>query len=78
MLNEKTPDYNLRGTGEFHFCATCGRSLGVRLTRCKRCQKVCFCSKPCKTTGWNTFHRVECQSPPPPEPESPSERAGNP
>jgi hypothetical protein len=52
-----------RGSNEFQYCATCGRSNGVRLTFCKRCQKVCFCSKACKVAGWNNFHRHECQTP---------------
>lgn len=51
-----------RSSGEFRFCATCGRSTGVRLTLCKRCQKTAFCSKTCKINGWNEFHRYECHS----------------
>ena len=47
--------------GEFRYCATCGRSTGVRLTLCKRCQKASFCSKTCVVNGWNTFHRYECR-----------------
>lgn len=52
-----------RNSNEFHYCATCGRSIGVRLTPCKRCRKICFCSKACKVSGWNAFHRDECQLP---------------
>ncbi len=47
--------------GEFRYCATCGRSIGVRLTPCKRCQKASFCSKICLVNGWNNFHRYECR-----------------
>ncbi len=50
-----------RTNNEFHFCATCGRSTGVRLTACKQCEKVFFCSKACKLTGLDAFHRDECQ-----------------
>lgn len=48
-------------SGEFRYCATCGRSVGVRLTACNRCQKVYFCSKTCKLDGWNQFHRYQCR-----------------
>lgn len=50
-----------RATTLFHFCATCGRSTGVRLTACKQCEKAHFCSKACRTTGWEAFHGAECQ-----------------
>ncbi|CAF2382899.1 unnamed protein product [Rotaria sp. Silwood2] len=74
FVTEKTPDdnSNTRITGQFRYCATCGRSTGVRLTLCKRCQKASFCSKACKINGWNTFHRQECLSTP--KPTSSSER----
>jgi hypothetical protein len=49
-------------TGDFRYCATCGRSTGVRLTLCTRCQKTSFCSKICKINGWNNFHRYECRA----------------
>jgi len=48
-------------SGEFRYCATCGRSSGVHLTICKRCRKTSFCSKTCKIDGWNQFHRYECR-----------------
>ncbi|CAF0917373.1 unnamed protein product [Rotaria sordida] len=74
LLTEKTSDdnSNIRITGQFRYCATCGRSTGVRLTLCKRCQKTSFCSKACKINGWNNFHRYECFSSP--TPTSPLER----
>ncbi|CAF0901591.1 unnamed protein product [Rotaria sordida] len=74
LLTEKTSDdnSNIRITGQFRYCATCGRSTGVRLTLCKRCQKTSFCSKACKINGWNNFHRYECLSSP--TPTSPLER----
>ncbi|CAF0969415.1 unnamed protein product [Didymodactylos carnosus] len=56
-------DLYYRGT-ELRYCANCGRSTGVRLTNCNRCNKVAFCSKPCKVTGWNTFHKKECKRSP--------------
>jgi hypothetical protein len=61
LKTEKTSDSNLATTGELRYCVTCGRSTGVRLTPCTRCQKVFFCSKVCKINGWNTFHRYECR-----------------
>ncbi|CAF4606065.1 unnamed protein product [Rotaria sp. Silwood1] len=72
FVTEKTPDDNSKITGHFRYCATCGRSTGVRLTLCKRCQKASFCSKACKINGWNAFHRQECL--PTPNPTSPAER----
>jgi hypothetical protein len=66
-IKEKSSEYS-KMTGEFRYCATCGRSIGVRLYPCKRCQKTSFCSKACKIDGWNQFHRFECrQSPSPAE-----------
>lgn len=58
----KTKNNWFRSAGEFRYCATCGRSYGVRLTLCKRCQTVAFCSKTCQVNGWNEFHRYECHS----------------
>ncbi|UJR10778.1 hypothetical protein I4U23_014965 [Adineta vaga] len=60
-ITEKPKATNSKGNNEFHFCATCGRSTGVRLTPCKQCEKVYFCSKTCRTTGWDAFHQDECQ-----------------
>jgi hypothetical protein len=54
----------MKSSGEFRYCATCGRSTGVRLSACKRCQKTSFCSKTCKVNGWNQFHRYECRQSP--------------
>ncbi|CAF2798149.1 unnamed protein product [Rotaria sp. Silwood2] len=63
FMTERSGDINSKISYEFHYCATCGRSTGVRLTLCKRCQQVYFCSKACKVAGWNTFHRDECHTP---------------
>ncbi|CAM4741637.1 unnamed protein product [Rotaria magnacalcarata] len=63
FVTERSGDINSKASNEFHYCATCGRSTGVRLTLCKRCQQVYFCSKACKVAGWNTFHRLECETP---------------
>ncbi|CAF1274041.1 unnamed protein product [Adineta ricciae] len=60
-FTEKTKNSNSKGNIDFHFCATCGRSTGVRLTPCKQCEKVHFCSKACRTTGWDAFHEEECK-----------------
>ncbi|CAF1055365.1 unnamed protein product [Adineta steineri] len=59
--NGKSGQTNSKPNNDFHFCATCGRSTGVRLTPCKECGNVYFCSKICKTTGWDAFHQDECQ-----------------
>ncbi len=69
----KQKQFFFRGGNEFRYCATCGRSNGVRLTFCKRCQKVWFCSKACKVSGWNNFHRHECQTP---QETTPADRPG--
>ncbi|CAF1009149.1 unnamed protein product [Rotaria sordida] len=61
FMTERSVDITSKISNEFHYCATCGRSTGVRLTLCKRCQLVYFCSKACKVAGWNAFHRHECQ-----------------
>ncbi|CAF3319754.1 unnamed protein product [Rotaria socialis] len=63
FVTERSGDINSKASNEFHYCATCGRSTGVRLTLCKRCQQVYFCSKACKVAGWNTFHRLDCETP---------------
>ncbi|CAF3380512.1 unnamed protein product [Rotaria sp. Silwood1] len=63
FMTERSGDINSKISNEFHYCATCGRSTGVRLTLCKRCQQVYFCSKACKVAGWNAFHREECHIP---------------
>jgi hypothetical protein len=60
LQKEKSLD-QVKLSGEFRYCATCGRSSGVRLTICRRCQKVSFCSKTCKIEGWYQFHRYECR-----------------
>ncbi|CAF4138549.1 unnamed protein product [Rotaria socialis] len=73
LVAEKNADDPSKLIAHFRYCATCGRSTGVRLTLCKRCHKVSFCSKACKVTGWNEFHRYECL--PSPKPISPLERA---
>ncbi|XP_007885370.1 ankyrin repeat and MYND domain-containing protein 1 isoform X1 [Callorhinchus milii] len=45
----------------FKFCYNCGRSVGVRLTLCSRCKEVYYCSRACKLTAWEEFHKYECK-----------------
>ena len=58
------------------FCEECGRSYGVLLTLCGRCevgirhlapqltapQKVLFCSEQCKMRAFATHHRKTCRA----------------
>uniref|UniRef100_A0A5K3EYN0 ANK_REP_REGION domain-containing protein n=2 Tax=Mesocestoides corti TaxID=53468 RepID=A0A5K3EYN0_MESCO len=45
---------------EFGFCFHCGRSVGVSITPCRRCQSVSFCSNACRRTGWKDWHGKQC------------------
>ncbi|XP_029002499.1 ankyrin repeat and MYND domain-containing protein 1-like isoform X2 [Betta splendens] len=44
----------------FRFCYHCGRSLSVKLTACRRCSKVFFCSRTCTVKAWDKRHKEEC------------------
>ncbi|XP_049910886.1 ankyrin repeat and MYND domain-containing protein 1 [Epinephelus moara] len=44
----------------FKFCYHCGRSVCVKLTACRRCHKVFYCSRTCKLKAWNQRHKEEC------------------
>eukprot|EP00118_Oscarella_pearsei_P000853 m.5968 g.5968 ORF g.5968 m.5968 type:complete len:926 (+) comp14594_c0_seq1:56-2833(+) len=45
---------------EFRFCNHCGKSSGVKLVLCQRCQRAFYCSRTCKKKGWETRHKHEC------------------
>ncbi|XP_048866956.1 ankyrin repeat and MYND domain-containing protein 1 [Brienomyrus brachyistius] len=44
----------------FSYCYQCGRSVGVTLKACSRCQEVSYCSEACKVKSWGNRHREEC------------------
>ncbi|XP_023647880.1 ankyrin repeat and MYND domain-containing protein 1 isoform X2 [Paramormyrops kingsleyae] len=44
----------------FSYCYQCGRSVGVTLKACTRCQEVSYCSEACKVKSWSNRHREEC------------------
>nr|CDS33066.1 ankyrin repeat and MYND domain containing protein [Hymenolepis microstoma] len=45
---------------QMYFCYNCGRSSGVKLTECKRCRRVFFCSETCRKAGWLEWHGKQC------------------
>ena len=52
---------NVAGTWDFFsFCYECGRSSGVRLTKCPMCKAVCYCSLSCRESSWKANHRESC------------------
>ncbi|TNN53088.1 Ankyrin repeat and MYND domain-containing protein 1 [Liparis tanakae] len=42
------------------FCYQCGRSVSVKLTACRRCRKVFYCSRTCQVKSWDERHKGEC------------------
>lgn len=46
-------------SGVSRWCEECGRSVGVVLVACARCQRVFFCSQQCKMRGY-AYHRRMC------------------
>lgn len=54
--------YHTKKWDFFSFCYECGRSSGVRLTKCPICKAVCYCSIWCRETSWKTDHRETCVS----------------
>ena len=45
---------------EYRYCSNCGRSTGIGLFACPRCNGVFYDSKECQTTHW-PVHKKQCR-----------------